>query len=487
MEYEFVKESSSTKGKPKSVDDSTQHIPTPNPLAQQGMLVISTEPFQIVSSNSSAVQITGFDSDEINAFSKEQLILRIHPDDRERVLMHFSSEPIDGSQCQCNSIRIERKDGTILKIDVTAIRVEIAEQHCHIITMRETDSLSFMENVIESLTHPFYVINASDYTIRMANRAASLGELTGSETCYELTHQLERPCFEFGHTCPLQEVVSTKKPAFVEHEHYNDDGTLRFMEVHAYPIFDSEGNVAEVIEYDLDVTEQKTTEKELENESKRARLFLDILAHDVANQLQILWGTAEILRESYGQEEDALIHRCFNQIEESARTCTEMIAQARCAEGLAIAPVADRSLIRALFDCIHDLAENHENLRMSIKINIATAFILADKYLERLIGNLLDNAVAHNPADTKHIWVELRSSGSGYEIIVGDNGPGIKDEIKSVLFNPFHRIGGLGIHLSKEIAEKYGGRLLVRDRVHEESDKGAEFLIWLPQIGGLVE
>ncbi|MHA2425768.1 MAG: ATP-binding protein, partial [Candidatus Thorarchaeota archaeon] len=268
-------------------------------------------------------------------------------------------------------------------------------------------------------------------------------------------------------------------------EHYDDDGNLRIVEVHAYPIFDSEGNVSQVIEYGLDVTENRKTEMKLEVESKRAKLFLDILAHDIANQLQIIWGNAELLRQSnHGIGLDSLSSRCIDQVEESSRKCTEMIAKARCAEGLAIAPLADRSLTRAIFTCIYDLAEKHEDLRISVNIKTEKPFILADKYLERLIGNLLDNAAAHNPADTKYIWVELRTSGSGYEISVGDNGPGINDEIKSVLFNPFHRVGGVGLHLSKEIAEKYGGRLIVRDRIPWESDRGAEFLVWLPQIGG---
>ncbi|UCF16453.1 MAG: hypothetical protein JSW59_03150, partial [Phycisphaerales bacterium] len=37
----------------------------------------------------------------------------------------------------------------------------------------------FLETVLESLTHPFYVVDAEDYTIQMANSAARLGDLTG--------------------------------------------------------------------------------------------------------------------------------------------------------------------------------------------------------------------------------------------------------------------------------------------------------------------
>ena len=45
------------------------------------------------------------------------------------------------------------------------------------------------------------------------------------------------------------------------------------------------------------------------------------------------------------------------------------------------------------------------------------------------------------------------------------------------------RLGGLGLHFSKDVVEKYGGRLEVRDRVEGDSSKGAKFVVWLPKAG----
>ncbi len=120
----------------------------------------------------------------------------------------------------------------------------------------------FLKNIFESLTHPFYVIDASDYAIIMANPAASLGQLKESSKCYALTHGRNKPC-SGEHTCPLEEVKKTKKPTTVEHIHYDKDGNARTVEVHGYPIFDKEGNVVQMIEYCLDITEHKKAEKEI--------------------------------------------------------------------------------------------------------------------------------------------------------------------------------------------------------------------------------
>ena len=121
----------------------------------------------------------------------------------------------------------------------------------------------FLNSVVESLTHPFYVLDAHDYTIKMANSATRLGHLAENTTCYAMTHRSDRPCEATEHPCPLREVKRTKQPVVVEHVHYNSDGNPRHVEVHSYPIFDGEGNVSQVIEYELDITERRRAEAEI--------------------------------------------------------------------------------------------------------------------------------------------------------------------------------------------------------------------------------
>ena len=122
----------------------------------------------------------------------------------------------------------------------------------------------FLNLVLESLPHPFYVIDAFDYTIKVANSAAHMGRLSKGTTCYALTHRSDRPCGSEGHPCPLEKIKETKQPVTVEHLHYDKDGNPKNVEVHAYPIFDSEGNVSQMIESSLDITERKQAEEERE-------------------------------------------------------------------------------------------------------------------------------------------------------------------------------------------------------------------------------
>ncbi len=123
--------------------------------------------------------------------------------------------------------------------------------------------VAFLDLILESIPNPFYVIDVSDYTIKLANYAAQFGRLSKDVTCYALTHKSDRPCCSAEHPCPLEEIKKTKLPMTVEHLHYDKDGNVRNVEVHAFPIFDRNGNVSQIIESVLDITASKTAEKSL--------------------------------------------------------------------------------------------------------------------------------------------------------------------------------------------------------------------------------
>jgi PAS domain S-box-containing protein len=124
-------------------------------------------------------------------------------------------------------------------------------------------SADFLNIILESIPNPFYVIDVSDYTIKLANSAAQFGPLSKDSTCHALTHKKEKPCSSTEHPCPLEQVKNTRLPMTVEHLHYFKDGTIQNVEVHAFPVFDKHGNVSHIIESVIDITARKKTEENL--------------------------------------------------------------------------------------------------------------------------------------------------------------------------------------------------------------------------------
>jgi len=152
---------------------------------------------------------------------------------------------------------------------------------------RIREQREFLRNTIESLSYPFYVIDANDKTIKMANLAAWQGKLPEKMTCYMLSHKQNKPCDGADHPCPLEDIKKTKQPVIVEHIHYDKDGNPRNVEVHAYPIFDNEQNVTQIIEYCLDITERKKAKEVL----KKTTYNLN----ERIKELNCLYGLSELV------------------------------------------------------------------------------------------------------------------------------------------------------------------------------------------------
>jgi PAS domain S-box-containing protein len=114
-----------------------------------------------------------------------------------------------------------------------------------------------VQTVLDSLTHPFYVIDVATRRIRLANRAARAIHTAASATCHVLAHASDVPCSDPDHPCPLRIITETRQPTVVEHVHRDARGRCRNVEVHGFPIFDKAGEVVQIIEYCVDVTEHR--------------------------------------------------------------------------------------------------------------------------------------------------------------------------------------------------------------------------------------
>ena len=121
----------------------------------------------------------------------------------------------------------------------------------------------FLNNVINSLSDCFYVINIANHKIIAANNAAKKLGNTTNRTCYELTHKRNSPCGDIAHPCPLEIIQKTKQPVVVEHTHFDANGNPMIVEVHGYPILDRDENVVQMIEYTVDITARRQAEEEL--------------------------------------------------------------------------------------------------------------------------------------------------------------------------------------------------------------------------------
>jgi signal transduction histidine kinase len=96
--------------------------------------------------------------------------------------------------------------------------------------------------------------------------------------------------------------------------------------------------------------------------------------------------------------------------------------------------------------------------------------------IERVLTNLLDNAIRHTPAGGE-IMVQLRQDKAGVQVEISDTGPGIPSELRTAIFTrPMFssaggRSGGLGLVIVRRILQLHGSDIRLMPRL----DKGAVF------------
>ena len=112
--------------------------------------------------------------------------------------------------------------------------------------------------------------------------------------------------------------------------------------------------------------------------------------------------------------------------------------------------------------------------KRNIQYNPAAAmFIKGDMFLLQIaVNNLIDNAIKYSPRETT-IEINLKEEDNQVILQVADNGKGIADEEKRLVFTKFFRSGneatknakgtGLGLYLTKKIMAQHNANIFVTD------------------------
>jgi len=244
------------------------------------------------------------------------------------------------------------------------------------------------------------------------------------------------------------------------------------------PFIDGRMDLSRVIVAITDITKRKKAEQDLKAAADTAMLYLDLMGHDIRNHLQAIVMGMEIMSH---MEIGAEAEQVFEIVYESVNKSQSVIGKIQSTRGLLTEPVSARSLSEVLNKCLRSIRATHDDVEVELDMQVQELAVRADEYLEFLLMNILENAVIHNNKKIRHVWVTVNDVEKGYEVLISDNGPGLAESQKEVLFDPGRRFGGVGVHQAMSIAHKYGGRISVRDRITGNSSQGAEFLIWLPK------
>jgi signal transduction histidine kinase len=216
----------------------------------------------------------------------------------------------------------------------------------------------------------------------------------------------------------------------------------------------------------------------------------DLIVHDLRNPLQNIMGALQllpvVLPEEVWQANRELLEIAQTGSERLQRLIETMLDVARMESGevtLDLIPICLPSLVETVTRRMTVFAR--ETIKLQISCQPTLPAVIADlNLIDRVLTNLIDNAVKHTPVGGK-ITVAAETVNGEMAISVTDTGPGIPPEERERVFERFtqtagekrHRRGfGLGLTFCRLTVLAHGGRIWVESG---EDGKGSRFIFTL--------
>jgi signal transduction histidine kinase len=282
----------------------------------------------------------------------------------------------------------------------------------------------------------------------------------------------------------------------IEYRAVTKDGRTVWLHDRSRLITDGEGIPRYWLGVLVDVTDRRRVH-ELRHElaSERAQNLLlsaadeaktfamQAVSHDLRTPLAAILGLAVTLESKAGEMSAGDVRDLSSRIVQNSRRLDRIVTDLLDLDRLQrngfaahLKAVDLGSLIRQLVTRTEVVTERR------LQLDSGPVHSRADPTMvERIVENLLTNAVKHTPGDSR-IWVRVERTDEGALIAVEDDGPGIAPEERQRIFEPFAQgaspgAGGAGIGLAlvAKFAALHDGRAWVQERV----GGGASFRVLL--------
>lgn len=241
----------------------------------------------------------------------------------------------------------------------------------------------------------------------------------------------------------------------------------------------------EVLAIVRDVTQRKTTERELIQRNFELDSFVYRASHDLKAPLNSLMGLLDIIRMEElppgpSQYLD-LMDRSVVKLDTFIRNLTDFSRITRLE--IQHKEVDFEHLLAEILESLKYM-ENSQRVRQDIEILSDCAFIGDQFHLSIVLTNLISNAIKYqdHSKDDPHVKIQVHISPEDARIVVADNGIGIPEKYQSRLFELFFRASnqsfgsGLGLYITQNAVEKMDGEV----QLESEEGKGTSFHIQLP-------
>ncbi|MHA1683688.1 MAG: PAS domain S-box protein [Promethearchaeota archaeon] len=463
-------------------------------------------------------EVLGYTLEEL--YSKNPMEL-IHPDDRKRLLPNSPEKLKDIKVGKTVELRLMAKDGRYIWFSakgrhfidhdgckkLIAITRDISEKKKQEIELeREKKRFSVLfNNSVHGIAYHEIVLdsdgNPVDYIIRDVNKKYE--EILGMSK----DEVIGKKASAVYKTRPAPFLQEYAKVALTG-ESLNFEAQFKPMD-RIFQISVISPGKYEFITIIEDVTENRKETVELRESELQHRegyekitFYKDLLTHDIRNILNRIYLATVVLSSkaetsSGNGTGSATGHGAgtnyYDVIIESIQQGNQLVRNVELLSRLEDEDIFKESV--ELVDVVNQAIENVKNNYPSKEIIITRSCpedckgfsLIGNSLLLDVFENILDNSVKYNSSDVVEINISAKefkkNNKIGIEIIIEDNGIGIPDKTKEVIFKRGYRDlkggkgMGLGLSLVSILVSRFGGLIKVRDRVPGDYKKGTVFTL----------
>ncbi len=293
--------------------------------------------------------------------------------------------------------------------------------------------------------------------------------------------------------------IQTRSPYDIEYRILTPDGKIQWVTSKGEVLFNANGHPIRMHGMNVDITQRK--EAELVEREQRRELYLlsrvavlgeftGTLAHELNQPLAAIMSNTQAAQLFLSQDAKEEVRDALNDIIDQNNRAFDVIGRLRelLKKGeVKRSPVDINEILKKVLN-ITQSELIMRNIKVCTEISMDLPNVEGDPIqLEQVIMNLILNAAeAMNGTevfDRRLIVTTLSTSGEVVEVSVEDRGKGIDLEDVDRIFKPFFTTKekglGLGLAISRSIANAHGGKLWV---TNNQLEKGATFHLSIPSV-----